>query len=99
MSYLVVCTFDLKNASNQDYQNAYADLEKIGLKKVVITNGGGELVMPTTTTAGEFEGASSTALRDSIRGQVQRAFTARRFSSEIFIVVAPPGWTWGGGST
>ncbi len=99
MSYLVICTFDLKNGSSQDYQNAYADLEKIGLKKVVMTNAGGKLVMPTTTTAGEFEGTSSETLRDSIREQVRRAFTARRFSSEIFIVVAPPGWTWGGAST
>ena len=28
MSYFVLCTFDLKDASYQDYQNAYADLEK-----------------------------------------------------------------------
>lgn len=34
MSYLAFCTFDLKNASSQDYKNAYADLEEIGLTKV-----------------------------------------------------------------
>lgn len=34
MTYLVLCTFDLKNASTADYQNACAELEKIGLKKV-----------------------------------------------------------------
>ncbi len=25
MSYLVYCTFDLKNASSKDYESAYAD--------------------------------------------------------------------------
>jgi hypothetical protein len=28
VSYLVFCTFDLKGASQQDYQNAYAELAK-----------------------------------------------------------------------
>jgi len=30
MSFLVTCTVDLKNASATDYQNAYADLARIG---------------------------------------------------------------------
>ena len=38
MSYFVLCTFDLKDASRQDYQNAYADLEKVGLKRVVVSD-------------------------------------------------------------
>lgn len=98
MSYLVICTFDLKNASNQDYQNAYADLEKIGLKKVVVGTQGRNIVMPTTTTAGEFNGVSATAVRDSVLEQVRKAFVARRFSSEIFIV-ASGDWAWGASTT
>jgi len=34
MNYFVFCTFDLKNGTANDYKNAYADLEKLGLKKV-----------------------------------------------------------------
>jgi len=34
MSYLIFCTFDLKNASSVDYDNAYADLKALGLSKV-----------------------------------------------------------------
>lgn len=34
MSYLVFCTFDLKNASSQDYHTAYSDLAALGLQKV-----------------------------------------------------------------
>lgn len=34
MSYLVYCTFDLKNASSRDYEKAYEDLNAIGLGKL-----------------------------------------------------------------
>ena len=33
MTYQVFCTFDLKNASSEDYKNAYADLAAIGLSE------------------------------------------------------------------
>src|SRR5437870_3218829 len=36
MSYFVVCTFDLKNATRTDYENAYADLANLGLRKTVV---------------------------------------------------------------
>jgi hypothetical protein len=48
MAYRVTCTFDLKNATRQDYENAYGDLEKIGLKKVVVANDGSKVIAPTT---------------------------------------------------
>ena len=38
----------------QDYQNAHADLEKIGLKKVVVSDDGRKVVIPTTAAMGEF---------------------------------------------
>lgn len=98
MAYLVFCTFDLKNASSQDYQNAYADLEKLGLKKVQKADGGGDVVIPTTSVMGTFNGNSSGAVRDDIRNRVKNAFSARRFKSEIFVVVGDD-WTWGAGTT
>jgi hypothetical protein len=98
MSYLVICTFDLKNASREDYQNAYADLEKIGLKKVVVSTQNNKLVMPTTTTAGEFNGTSAATVRDHIADKVRSAFAARRFSSEIFVAVGGD-WAWGARTT
>src|ERR1700752_5498674 len=64
VSYLATCTFDLKGASTQDYQTAYADLEKTGLKKVVESGSGGKVVAPTTMTIGEFNGQSAAAVRD-----------------------------------
>lgn len=98
MSYLATCTFDLKGASSQDYQNAYADLAKLGLRKLVVSNGGNQTVVPTTMTVGEFNGQSAAAVRDWVRDAVKREFAARQFSSEIFVVVGD-NWAWGAEST
>lgn len=98
MSYIVFCTFDLEKASNQDYQNAYSDLEKLGLKKVIVSDGGGEVVIPTTSTIGKFNGTDSAAIRNDVRNRVQNAFKARGFTSEIFVVVGSD-WAWGSTTT
>ena len=98
MAYLVFCTFDLKNASAKDYENAYSDLAKLGLKKVVKSNQGSEVVIPTTAAMGTFNGASAAAVRTDIGDRVKAAFQARRFTSEIFVVVGGD-WAWGGRTT
>lgn len=88
MSYFVVCTFDLKNASHQDYdyKNAYADLERIGLSRVIVYAESKKYVIPTTTAAGQFTGVSATSIRDAVRQKVKDAFTARCFKSELLVV-------------
>jgi len=98
MSYFVFCTFDLKNATASDYKDAYADLETLGLKKVIVSGQNTNVVIPTTSVAGTFEGASASAVRDTLCDRVQQAFKARRFSSEIFVVVGGD-WAWGGRTT
>ena len=98
MSYLVFCTFDLKGASKLDYQNAYADLAKIGLEKVIKSDQGSNVVIPTTAVIGTFDGTSAAGVRADIRSRIQTAFKNRRFSSEIFIVVGGD-WAWGASTT
>jgi hypothetical protein len=98
MAYLVVCTFDLKNASATDYENAYADLEKIGLNGAVISANGKRIVAPTTMTIAEINGDSAASVRDLIRRRVKAAFAARGFSSEIFVAVGD-NWAWGADTT
>lgn len=98
MTYLVFCTFDLKNASSADYENAYSDLSEIGLDKIHKGSKGGDVVIPTTAAMGEFNGSSAAEVRDSICAQVKAAFTARKFKSEIFITVGGD-WAWGGRTT
>lgn len=98
MSYFVLCTFDLKDANRQDYDNAYADLEKIGLKKVMVSDKGGKAVIPTTTVAGTFTGVDALTVRDFISQKVKASFAARRLLSEIFVVVGD-NWAWCGATT
>ena len=95
MSYGVLCTFDLAGASSADYDNAYADLAKLGLHRAQDNSGGGKTVIPTTTVLGSYTGASAAAIRDDVRAKVKAAFTARRLKSEIFVVVGGSDWTWG----
>lgn len=97
MSYQVTCTFDLKNASSQDYTNAYADLKAIGLSRV-IKGDSGQVVIPTTMTMGYFDAASAGAARDAIRSRVSDAFKARKLKSEIFVTVGGD-WAWGSTTT
>ena len=95
MSYVVLCTFDLKNASATDYQNAYSDLEMLGLSRVQDNSSGGKTVIPTTTVLGTYNGQNAGAIRDEVRAKVKAAFSARRFKSEIFVVVGGSDWGWG----
>jgi hypothetical protein len=56
MTYGVLCTFDLKGATSNDYQTAYADLEALGLRRVQDNSSGGQTVIPTTTVLGSYNG-------------------------------------------
>ena len=98
MSYLVFCTFDLKGASSQDYQNAYADLAGMGLKKVHKRGDGGEAVIPTTAAMGFFNGTSAASVVTDVRNTVLAAFRARRLKSELFLTAGADG-SWIPGAT
>lgn len=98
MAYLVFCTFDLKNATSKDYENAYVDLAQLGLRKVVKSDQGHDVVIPTTAAMGTFNGDSAAVVRTDICDRVQAAFRARRFTSEVFVVVGGD-WAWGGRTT
>lgn len=94
MSFLVMCTFDLKGASSSDYQNAYSDLEKIGLKKIHKMSAGGQAVIPTTAAMGAFNGTSASTVVEAVRDAVKAAFAARRLKSELFLTAGGSDWAW-----
>lgn len=98
MSYLAICTFDLKNASTTDYRTAYSDLAAIGLNRVHKAGNGNDVVIPTTAAMGEFNGTSAANVRDDISDRVRAAFAKRGFTSEIFVVVGGD-WAWGSRTT
>jgi hypothetical protein len=99
MSYLVFCTFDLKGASSQDYQAAYKDLAALGLAKVHVASNGTNVVIPTTSVMGAFDGSNATNVRDDLFARVQAAFVARGFRSEIFMTAGGSDWGWLGQTT
>ncbi len=98
MSYLVFCTFDLKNADSTDYKNAYSDLSSIGLNRIQTASNSNKIVIPTTSVMGEFNGTSSASVTSDIQAKVQAIFKSRKLISEIFIVVGGD-WSWSGSST
>ncbi len=93
MSYFVVCTFDLKSATSLDYQNAYADLATVGLYTQLAGSNGNKIALPSTTTAGTFNGSSAAQVRDDVAESVKQAFAARGFDSSIFVAVGGD-WAW-----
>lgn len=98
MSYLVFCTFDLKNATTKGYESAYSDLKTLGLSKVQTADSNAKVVIPTTSVMGTFNGPSVASIRDDICNKVQTMFNNRGFKSEIFVVIAND-WAWGGRTT
>lgn len=95
MSFAVLCTFDLENASSSGYESAYDELEKLGLYKAQSNNSGGETVIPTTTVLGSYTGSSASSIRDDVRSKIKSAFSSLGLKSEIFVVVGGEDWTWG----
>lgn len=96
-NFLVFCTFDLKNASRQDYDNAYADLQALGLVRVH-KGKSKDVVIPTTSVMGTYTGDGAAAVAQYVRDAVQAAFKARGLKSEVFVVAGENG-SWASGTT
>lgn len=94
MSYLAIVSFDIKNGDADDYDNVYKGFEAIGLKKTITPDKGEAIMLPTTTTAGEFTGQSAATVRDSLCTDTQAVFTRNNIHGEIFVAVGG-GWAWG----
>lgn len=98
MNYLVYCTFDLKNASSRDYDDAYLDLKSIGLTRVVVASKGEQVIIPTTSVLGTFNSTSAVDASEYVREKIKAAFASRGFRSEIFVIGASD-WAWTGSTT
>lgn len=97
MSYLVFCTFDLKEARREDHLYLYVDLAKLGLKKTVKSDDGRSINIPSTAVMGMFDGNSVNEVRTNIVRSIQEVFKTQGYSGEFFVVVSGD-WACGGGS-
>jgi hypothetical protein len=98
MTYLVFCVFDLKKANREDYMYVYADLAKLGMKKIVKSDDGRSVAIPATAVLGMFDGKSVNDVRSDVGNSVEEVFKTRGYSGEFFVVVSAD-WACGGGST
>lgn len=96
MSYLVFCTFDLKDARREDHLYFYVELAKIGLKKTVKADDGRNIDIPAQAAMGMFEGQNVNEVRSSVAKSIQRVFKDQGYSGEFFVVVSGD-WACGGG--
>lgn len=98
MSYFVLCSFDLKNATSKNYEDAYSDLKSIGLSRT-LTGTNRPVTLPTTLVGGSYDGANASSIRDDLFKKIQQIFLKRGFKSEIFLSVGGQDWTWNAGTT
>jgi len=94
MSYLVTVTFDLKNASAEDYTNVYEAFAKLGLHQQLKADNGAVVQLPTTTCVGTFTGTTAGSVRDDMANRCETAIEQLGLSGEVFVVVGG-NWAWG----
>lgn len=93
MSFFVTCSFDLKDGTPEDYQNASADLMKLGFDPHLTGDGGLQVALPTTTMAGIFQGVSASYVTSGLIEQIKAAFAARNFKWELYLAAGTE-WAW-----
>lgn len=93
MSYGVVVSFDLQDATGENYRDAYADLAALGFARELV-GGTKTITLPTTMAYGKWNGTSDITVRDEVVKQVTAAFNARKFVYELFVAVGGPESTW-----
>ena len=93
MAFQVFMSFDLHDASEEDYTKFYNALAKIGLNHWVKGNIG-KLELPHSAVIGDFTGISVEDVRDRVRGSVVQILEATRLKGFIFVAVGENG-TWG----
>lgn len=92
MSYLVICTFEIIDANQEDFKHAYAELAKLGLMRVRNING--LAVMPAASVIGEFDGRTPRLVMRHVERGIKAVFFNRRVRVEFFIYVVG-GWARG----
>jgi hypothetical protein len=98
MSYLVVCIFELRNASREDYLYAHMDLGTLGLRQTVKSENGPGFKLPANAVMGTLEGRSVEDVRTLVGRGVQDIFKARGLRGTFF-VVASADWACAGETT
>ena len=93
MAYLVVVTFDLKDAESEDYECVDKGLSGIGLGKTVTGNSGKNVDLPYNTYVGEFPGTDAATIAQDILDRVLKAMQQCKVNGRLFVAVGD-NWAW-----
>lgn len=98
MSYLVTVSFDIENASAEQYNQVEEKLSEIGFSNEIIGNSNKEVKLPNNTFAGEFDGANASKVRDDLSDMIRGIFSSLELKAKIFVHVGG-NWAWGSRNT
>lgn len=87
MSLLAILTFDLNDADSEDYDRVDGKLSKLGFQRHLTGSDGSQLELPYNTYAGQFTGADSSSVRDSLRNSAKQVFSTCGVHGRQFVVV------------
>lgn len=95
MTYFVVVSFELEDASAEQYDLIASGLKELGFQDLVTSSSGESARLPRTTFVGQFTGASAGKIRTDLSNSVKDLFQRVGFTSAIFLLVSGAGWSWG----
>ena len=95
MIYQVVVTFDLVDASSDQYSCVREELSGMGLYNLVFGEEDRRVDLPHNTFVGDLYGSNVDEIRNSIRSQMKDAFRGCGVTGLILVTVGGPEHTWG----
>ena len=97
MKYLVVCTFELKDATQSDYETAYAALRILGLRRDHAANNDGASELPADVVVGTYKSADICFLRNCMQFKLQEVFSRHGLQAEFLLVISRGELAWARG--
>jgi len=95
MQYLAVCTFELKDAEQSDYEVAYAALQVIGLRRDHAANNiDGVNELPAIAVVGTYTSTGIRFLRNCLNLKLQEVFSRHGLKAEFLVVISRGELAW-----
>jgi len=94
MQYLAVCTFELKDATESDYETAYAALHVIGLRRDHAANIDGVSELPAIAMVGTYTSTDIRFLRNCLNFKLKEVFSRHGLEAEFLVVISRGELAW-----
>lgn len=94
MQYLAVCTFELKDATQSDYDAAYAALHVIGLRRDDPANIDGVRELPAVSMVGTYTSTDIRFLRNALHFKLREVFSRHGLTADFLVVISRGELAW-----